>query len=117
MCCDLYFKLARTEEISGNESAALLLYLSSFCNSLNSRRSDRFVGSVNKIRRLQTRLSLSDSQLLSLIHSYGPLSDAECRKLLLYSINGYPVGIKNIMDSHTKHSRNGGNLYGTIYRQ
>ena len=31
-----YFELAHAEEISGNESAALLFYLSSFCDSFNS---------------------------------------------------------------------------------
>ena len=30
-----YFELARNEEKSGNDAAALLLYLSSFCDSCN----------------------------------------------------------------------------------
>ena len=30
-----YFELARNEERSGNDAAALLLYLSSFCDSCN----------------------------------------------------------------------------------
>ena len=30
-----YFELARNEERSGNDTAALLLYLSSFCDSCN----------------------------------------------------------------------------------
>ena len=32
----LYFELARSEEKAGNECAALLFYLSSFCDSFNS---------------------------------------------------------------------------------
>ena len=36
----LYFELAHAEEISGTESAALLFYLSSFCDSFNSASGD-----------------------------------------------------------------------------
>ena len=94
-----YFELAHTEETSGNESAALLLYLSSFCDSFNSASEDYPCGTVAKIRSLQNRLSLSDLQLLSLVHSYGPLSDAECQKLLSYSIYGCVTGIKAILSA------------------
>ena len=83
-----YFELAHSEEINGNKSAALLFYLSSFCDSFNSTSGDYSCGTVAKIRSLQNRLSLSDLQLLSLVHSYGPLSDAECQKLLSYSTYG-----------------------------
>ena len=35
-----YFKLAQAEETAGNKCAALLLYLSSFCDSFNSGARD-----------------------------------------------------------------------------
>ena len=66
-----YFELARNEERSGNDAAALLLY-----------------GVVAKIRHLQHRLMLTDLQLFGLVHSYGPLTDSECKKLLDCSIRG-----------------------------
>lgn len=77
-----YFELARNEEVSGNECSALLLYLSSFCDSFNSGVRDFPYGTVAKMQKLQNRLSISDLQLLEMVHSYGPLSDAECQKLL-----------------------------------
>lgn len=92
-----YFKLARSEEIAGNESAALLLYLSSFCESFNSNTRNLLVGTVSKIRKLQTCLSLSDFQLLGLVHSYGPLTDQECQQLLYFSIYGNVSGINTIL--------------------
>lgn len=92
-----YFELAHTEEISGNDCAALLLYLSAFCNSFNSDAKDLPCGTIAKIQRLQNRLSISNLQLLELVHSYGPLSNDECRKLLTYSIQGYLAGIKTIL--------------------
>ncbi len=82
-----YFLLALDEEKAGNEPAALLLYLSSFCNSFNSGDT-RPYGTVAKIRMLQSRLSISDQQLCDMTHSYAHLSDAECRKLLSDSIDG-----------------------------
>lgn len=94
-----YFELAHTEEINGNECASLLFYLSSFCDSFNTITKDYPYGTVAKIRNLQNQLSLSDHQLLSLVHSYGSLSDAECRKLLSYSIYGYITGIKAVLSS------------------
>ncbi|RKI42197.1 hypothetical protein D7V86_26655 [bacterium D16-51] len=87
-----YFSLALTEEKAGNEPAALLLYLSSFCDSFNSGNT-RPYGTVAKIRMLQSRLSIPDQQLYDMMHSYGPLSDAECRKLLSDSIDGNISGI------------------------
>ena len=95
-----YFELARAEETAGNECAALLLYLSSFCDSFNSGAAEYPCGTVAKIQRLQNRLFLSDLQLLDLVHSYGPLSDAECQKLLCYSIHGCLAGIKSIVSGH-----------------
>ena len=92
-----YFELARTEEKFGNAGAALLLYLSSFCDSFNSGVTDYPCGTVAKIRILQDQLGLSDIQLLDLVYSYGPLSDAECQKLLTYSIHGYIAGVKAIL--------------------
>lgn len=91
---DRYFKLARAEEKADNECAALLFYLSSFCDSFNSGAKDYPCGTVAKIRMLQNRLSLSDQFLFGLMHSYGPLSDTECRELLSDSIKGDIAGIK-----------------------
>lgn len=88
-----YFTLALNEEKAGNEPAALLLYLSSFCDSFNSGDIQP-CGTVAKIRMLQNLLSIPDQQLYTMLHSYGPLSDSECRKLLSYSINGNLSGIK-----------------------
>ena len=96
-----YFKLAHAEEISGNESAALLFYLSSFCDSINSASGDYPCGTVAKIRRLQTRIALTDLQLLPLVHSYGPLSDAECQKLLSYSIYGCVTEMRAVLDGRS----------------
>ncbi|MBD5464138.1 MAG: hypothetical protein HDR24_13980 [Lachnospiraceae bacterium] len=92
-----YFKLARTEEVTGNECAALLLYLSSFCASYNSDVKAYPCGTIAKIRNIQNRISLSDLQLMELVHSYGPLTDAECQKLLSYSIHGCLSGIKTTL--------------------
>lgn len=39
-----YFELARNEERSGNDAAALLLYLSSFCDSCNHGTRNRSYG-------------------------------------------------------------------------
>lgn len=89
-----YFYLAQTEEKSGNECAALLFYLSSFCDSFNSNTKDYPYNTVFKIRSLQNHLALSDLQLMELTHSYGPLTDAECQKLLLYSIHNCMSEIK-----------------------
>lgn len=95
----LYFDLARSEEKAGNECAALLFYLSSFCDSFNSGSTEYPYGTVAKIRLLQNRLALPDQLLFSLIHSYGPLSDAECRELLSGSINGDIAGINATLAS------------------
>lgn len=97
----LYFELARSEEKAGNECAALLFYLSSFCDSFNSGTQDYPYGTVAKIRMLQNRLSLPDQFLFGLMHSYGPLSDAECRKLLSDYINGDIAGINTTLTSCT----------------
>lgn len=92
-----YFKLARAEEATGNECSALLLYLSSFCDSFNSGAKDYPCGAIAKIRCLQNHLAISDLQLMKLVHSYGPLTDAECQKLLSYSIHGCLSGIKTTL--------------------
>lgn len=86
-----YFELARNEEIAGNDAAALLLYLSSFCDSCNHGIRNRSYGVIAKIRCLQHRLMLTDPQLFGLVHSYGSLTNSECKKLLDCSIRG--VGI------------------------
>lgn len=96
-----YFELAHNEEVSGNECSALLLYLSSFCDSFNSGARDFPCGTVAKIQKLQNCLSISELQLLELVHSYGPLSDAECQELLTYSIYGSLAGIKATLSGST----------------
>lgn len=92
-----YFNLARTEEKAGNASAALLLYLSSFCAGFNCQPSQYPYRVVEKIRRLQLLLDIPDSQLLSFVRSYGHLSDCQCQRLLLYSIGGNISGISAIL--------------------
>lgn len=92
-----YFELARSEEEAGNYCSALLFYLSSFCDSFNSGTGDYPVGTTAKIRMLQLKLGLSDSELSDLVHSYGPLTDSECRALLTYSISGCIPGIQSVL--------------------
>ena len=92
-----YFLSGNKEEMDGNEPAALLHYLSSFCASCNLNPQDRPYGTVAKIRRLQLSLHLSDAQLLDMVHSYGVLTDQECRHLLYYSIYGFLPGIYTVI--------------------
>lgn len=92
-----YFQLARNEEIQGRHSAALLFYLSSFCEHFNSCTDSYPSGIVEKIRRLQLQIGISDYYLLSLVRSYGFLTDNECRHLLYYSIYGYLSGIDAVL--------------------
>ena len=92
-----YFNLARTEEKAGNACAALLLYLSSFCDSSNSGAKEYPCGTIAKIQKLQNMLYLSDQQLFGLVYSYGPLSSLECRRLLQYYVCGRLSGIKSIL--------------------
>ena len=97
----LYFELARSEEKNGNDCAALLFYLSSFCDSFNSGTKDYPYGTVAKIRLLQNQLSLPVQLLFGLIHSYGPLSDTECQKLLSDSLSGNIAGMNAILATST----------------
>lgn len=83
-----YFELARREELNDRQVSALLFYLSSFCASFNSENAQYPYQATEKIRRLQLALELPDAELLGMIHSYGPLTDADCRDLLKYSIDG-----------------------------
>lgn len=92
-----YFSLGRIEEKAGNEPAALLFYISSFCASHNLNAGTHPYGTVAKIRMLQKSLGLSDSQLLGMVRSYGLLTDSECRHLLYYSIYGFLPGIHTIL--------------------
>ena len=92
-----YFNRARLEEDAGNESASLLLYLSSLCDSFNSGIFAYPCGTIAKIQKLQNRLLISDSELLTLVHSYGPLTDADCQLLLSFALNGCLAGIESIL--------------------
>ena len=94
-----YFTLALNEEKAGNEPAALLLYLSSFCDSFNSGDT-RPYGTVAKIRMLQNRLSIPDQTLYDMLHSYGSLSDCECRKILSDAISGNLSDINAILAAY-----------------
>lgn len=91
-----YYELARSEEVSGNMSAALIFYISSFCDSFNSC-ADYPIGTTEKIRRLQLFFGLTDSELLAMVYSYGPLTNEECRHLLYFSILGSLSGINAVL--------------------
>lgn len=93
----IYFQLARNEEKQGRSSSALLFYLSSFCEHFNSCLDSYPTGTVEKIRRLQLQIGISDFYLLSLVSSYGLLTNNECRYLLYYSIYGYLSGINAVL--------------------
>lgn len=92
-----YFQFARDEEKQGRSGSALLFYLSSFCEHFNSCLDGYPSGTVEKIRRLQLQIGISDYYLLSLIRSYGTLTDDECRYLLFFSIYGSVPGIDVIL--------------------
>lgn len=100
-----YFSLAKMEENAGHSASALLFYLSSFCASFNCEHPQYPYQTTAKIRNLQLRLGLSDEELMQLVHSYGPLSDQDCRELLSSAICGCPTKINVI-------SRGG--HYGTL---
>lgn len=95
-----YFELARAEEKNGNTGSALLFYLSSFCASCNSSFTFRSYGTIEKISRIKKLLGLTNSDLLDMVHSYGHLSDYECRFLLYCSLRGSLSGINSIFDGH-----------------
>lgn len=94
-----YFELARKEEKDGNFGSALLFYLSSFCDSFNSCNDRYPCGTVAKIQQMQRKLFLSECDLLSMVRSYGPLTDLECKYLLYFSIRGYLHGISAILSN------------------
>lgn len=101
----IYFELAKNQEAAKHQASALLMYLSSFCASFNSGEYQYPYQTTEKIRRLQHKLSLSDAELLDMVHSYGPLTDPECRLLLLCCIYGNLSGINSILSG-------GGVAYG-----
>lgn len=105
-----YFKLARREEAAGREPSALLFYLSSFCASYNGLSLYPYQA-AGKIRKIQATLGLSDRELYSMVRSYGPLSDAECRRLLIYTFRGSVSGIRSILAGNP--DLNGGLAYET----
>ena len=65
-----YFFLARTEEQLNCDAAALLLYLSSFCSSLEEGPASLSAGTINKIAHLRKKLSLSVREFLSKDKTY-----------------------------------------------
>ncbi len=101
-----YFTLARAEECAGHDAAALLFYLSSFCAKFNNGSVSYPYRETAKIRKLQLRLSIPDYQVFDLIHSYGPLTDIQCRCLLYFSIHGCLSGIYSVLKNSPV--RNGG---------
>lgn len=102
-----YFKLARAEEAAGQPVPALLHYLSSFCAGFYPGVAYPYQATA-KIRHLQLRLGLTDEQLFSYVHSYGALTDMECRQLLYFSICGQLSGIQSVLAGSS--SANGGFL-------
>ncbi len=92
-----YFELARNEELNGHQASALLLYLSSFCASFNSKNAQYPYWTTEKIRRLQLTLKLPDAELLGMVRSYGPLTDVDCQDLLKYSIDGNLSKIQDVL--------------------
>lgn len=92
-----YFNLAREEEKNGHFASALLFYLSSFCESFNFTDSQYPYQATEKIRKLQSHLFLSDSELLEMVRSYGRLTDQECRGLLSSCIDSDLAGIERIL--------------------
>ena len=68
-----YFFLARTEEQLNCDAAALLLYLSSFCSSLEEGPASLSAGTINKIAHLRKKLSLSVREFLPLVHTYSDI--------------------------------------------
>ena len=94
-----YHALARAQEKSNNHGAALLLYISSFCEAVNEAGCDDLppVGTVAKIRQMQDSVGLSDASVCALARSYGHLDDEECQRLLFYSFCGNTNGIRSIL--------------------
>ena len=93
-----YFFLARTEEQLNCDAAALLLYLSSFCSSLEEGPASLSAGTINKIAHLRKKLSLSVREFLPLVHTYSDtLTDIDCRALV-FALGGNIHGIVSLCE-------------------
>ena len=87
-----YFFLARTEEQLNCDAAALLLYRSSFCSSLEEGPASLSAGTINKIAHLRKKLSLS-------VHTYSDaLTDIDCRRALVFALGGNIHGIVSLCE-------------------
>ena len=88
-----YFFLARTEEQLNCDAAALLLYLSSFCSSLEEGPASLSAGTINKIAHLRKKLSLSVREFL-------PLNNGQqhCRRALVFALGGNIHGITSLCE-------------------
>lgn len=96
-----YFFLARTEEQLNCDAAALLLYLSSFCSSLEEGPASLSAGTINKIAHLRKKLSLSVREFLPLVHTYtysDTLTDTDCRRALVFALDGNIHGITSLCE-------------------
>lgn len=94
-----YFFLAWTEEQLNCDAAALLLYLSSFCSSLEEGPASLSAGTINKIAHLRKTLSLSVREFLPLVHTYSDtLTDIDCRRALVFALDGNIHGITSLCE-------------------
>ena len=94
-----YFFLARTEEQLNCDAAALLLYLSSFCSSLEEGPASLSAGTINKIAHLRKKLSLSVREFLPLVHTYSDtLTDTDCRRALVFALGGNIHGTTSLCE-------------------
>ena len=86
-----YFFLAWTEEQLNCDAAALLLYLSSFCSSLEEGPASLSAGTINKIAHLRKKLSLS-------VREFDTLTDIDCRRALVFALDGNIHGITSLCE-------------------
>lgn len=94
-----YFFLARIEEQLNCDAAALQLYLSSFCSSIEEGPASLSAGTINKIACLRKKLSLPVHEFLSLVHTYSDiLTDTDCRRALIYALDGNIHGICSLCE-------------------
>jgi len=93
-----YYKLARAQELSGNTAPALLLYLSSFCESLYHH--ELSVGTVNKIRRLQLAHGISDFDLCLMVRSYWDIPTKLCQQVLYAALQSDISQMRKLLEGH-----------------
>ena len=92
-----YFTLARAEERAGHDACSSFTCLPSAQNLTAARQA--ILIETAKIRKLQLRLGIPDYQVFDLIHSYGTLTDIQCKCLLYFSIHGCLSGIYSVLEN------------------